>query len=207
MGSALPVVVGAKPLSDGDLYLTPDGIVRFSNGAAQLRLFEHNGRRILRGQSERRLVAVEGRYVRGEDGRWTETESTVLEYGCLPALEGRSLPERRLSTITRPDGSVLTTTFERVKCKANDEEMMTISTCLVNTDRSRLEQEESILRVQDRARYDVYRRSFDERRKAKKALEYRYPWLPHTYYEQVWNKLVEVAMSSAPFETPVRAAA
>jgi hypothetical protein len=112
-----------------------------------------------------------------------------------------------MSTVTRPDGSVLTTTFERVKCKENDEEMLTRSTCLTHADRSRVEEEESILRVHDRARYDIFRKSFDRRRKAKNAREYRYPWLPSEYYEQVWNKIIELATSAAPWEEPIRAAA
>lgn len=194
--SALPIVLGAKPFREGRVWATSDGVLRLDRGDTQLRLFDTRDGRILRGHSRRRLVAVEGRYERRSDGSWFESESLVFEYPTLEALETRAMPERRLSTVLRPDGSVLTTTIERTLCPVEDEELLARKTCLMQRDRSRVEEEESILRVQERARYDLYRREFDPRYRTQKSLEYRYPWLPHAFYEKIWNALVDFAMST-----------
>ncbi len=131
----------------------------------------------------------------GCDAGYVETETLVVEYADAEALARRTMPRRRLSTLVRPDGSTLTTTIVRTAEPERDQEQLVRQTCLRSIDRSRVEEEESILRVQDRARYDLFRHEFDPK-KGKKSLAYRYPWLPHTFYERVYAKLVDFAMST-----------
>lgn len=192
--SALPSILGVRPWNDCSAHRSVDGVLRVQNAHASVRIFDADGVRILRGQSTRRCVAVEGRYRPALRG-WVETETLVFEYTDAEALATRAMPRRRLSTLIRPDGSTLTTTVVRTACHEQDEEQLTRQTCLRSRDRSRVEEEETILRVQDRARYDLLRHEFDPRN-GKKSLEYRYPWLPHTFYERVYAKLVDFAMST-----------
>lgn len=200
--SALPSLLGVRPFSKCRPVATANGVLRLEAPDAAARLFEAEGVRIFRGHSVGRCVAVEGRY-RRNNGAWVEIETLVFEYADADALARRAMPTRRLSTVTRADGSTLTSTVVRTACPEQDEERLVRQTCLRGVDRSRVEEEESILRVQDRSRYDLLRHEFDPAKNAKKSLEYRYPWLPHAFYERVYAKLVDFAMSTDAWATAV----
>jgi len=176
-------------LRNARVRIERDGALRIETADAVFQFVSAGDRRLIRGVNAALFTELESRFVREPDGTWLEVHAEVCQYRTEMDFWSRNTPKRRHSTTRMNDGSVVTCTLERERSVIHDQERLTRSTSITNPDRTRIEEQEMLLRRGNGERFAAWRREYDSRYRQNKVLEYQYPRRICGTYRHVRDKI------------------
>lgn len=186
-GSMLPTVVGAMPFSRATFAAEANGTYHLCRGSAHLTLREAEARRRLRGVNPRVPVRVQAELIRTSRG-WHEVFAEIEEFAHRRDLERDAPPLRRRAVRVHPDGTRVLRSLERSYDPGRDEEVVRRSTRRLDPGGDWEEEEETLLRVAERAKLDHVRRRGPDGGPPRE-LRAEYPWLVVSAYARAHARI------------------
>lgn len=187
--SLLPAVVDALPFAHATYAAEANGTLHLHKGGAHLTLREVQGRRFLRGIHRRRGRRVAAELVQVEPDVWAEIYAEIEEFDAVADLDANRIAPRRRAVRVHPDGSRVIRRFEHHFEPARDLERWRRCTRRVYGDGDWAEDEETLIRVGDRARLDSTRRRATPGLEDPRTLCCEYPWLVKSAYARAYDRI------------------
>ncbi len=187
--SSAGIMLGGAAWSRGKLSVAGDRISMHHPGVECHLTLESERARRLEVRNHRWKMCLRSHLEHRE--RWVERFSEMTEFGLHEDMEAGIHPLKREATKVFADGGVLTCSLQRNNDRALDFERIAKTTCLTHVDRSRVEEQETLIREGDQERYLLTRAEYDQGRRRTKLLRYRYPSQARSFYEHVRRRLLE----------------